>query len=89
MHSPCLTGITSVDEFANRKWSSCSLSKLLRINSELPITDSYQSLFTFIIITTKIAIVHNVHKINSALFAKLFVFFAVKYGILQSSMVYF
>lgn len=25
------------------------------------------------------AIVHNVHKINSALFAKLFVFFAVKY----------
>ena len=26
-HSPCLTDITTVDEFANRKWSSCSLSK--------------------------------------------------------------
>jgi len=49
------------------------------MNSELPITDSYHSLFTFII--AKIAIVHNVHKINSALFSKLFVFFAIKYGI--------
>jgi len=72
-------GITSVDEFANRKWSSCSLSKLLGMNSELPIADNYHSLFTFIIIIIHNATVHNVHKINSALYAKLFVFFAVKY----------
>jgi len=49
------------------------------MNSQLPITDNYKSLFTFIIIIINNAIVHNVHKINSALYAKLYVFFAVKY----------
>jgi len=51
------------------------------MNSELLITNNYHSLFTFIIITINSAIVHNVHKINSALFVKLFLFFAVKYNI--------
>jgi hypothetical protein len=49
------------------------------MNSELPITDNYHSIFTFIIIIINKATVHNVYKINSALFAKLFVFFEVKY----------